>query len=435
MQDSTIPNGVNPPTTSVSSSNKFNNGAAPSNEILRGGALYSDRFLTRIIYASGLVLAVFLILLGWMSLRVHKAAKVSMEKTVRAEGSLAHLTYLDMVLSGFARTAVTRGEIRWENRYAAIEPKAQEVLNEISKVLPGQTQDPVFVKTQEVFNDLRNKERNAFLLLTQNEKQRAYELLSGESYDQLRDYYYQILAELGQSLKNYEYSLIEKGQKELYRSVFILVIAFPVLFISGIAFYRLLRRWETTLRESNKKLQVLNESLHNLAQRLEEMAVTDELTRLFNRRYFYQELKKEMERSKRYQEHLSLLIIDLDHFKKVNDTYGHSAGDIVLKTVAQKIKSGLRTTDFACRYGGEEFVIVLPKTSVADAMNLAERVRQEISVSTVQIENQQELHVTLSIGVGEYLNGETMELLINRADEALYKAKQNGRNQCIFLKN
>jgi diguanylate cyclase (GGDEF)-like protein len=157
----------------------------------------------------------------------------------------------------------------------------------------------------------------------------------------------------------------------------------------------------------------------------ESLASHDGLTGLLNHRMFQETLKSEMERSKRYKCSLSLIMFDIDNFKKFNDLHGHQIGDEVLKMVALTMKSMMRITDKAFRYGGEEFCVILPETSSENTMHFAERLRKRIEINrTVR-----KLSVTISIGVTEYIISETPELFIKRADELLYKSKKSGKNK------
>ncbi|MEW6068393.1 MAG: sensor domain-containing diguanylate cyclase [Nitrospirota bacterium] len=160
---------------------------------------------------------------------------------------------------------------------------------------------------------------------------------------------------------------------------------------------------------------------------LHEEAITDGLTGLYNYKYFESRLKEEIERSKRYKHPLSLLIIDFDHFKKVNDEYGHLIGDKALRRSARLWKKSIRAGDIVARYGGEEFVVILPETSISDAINVAEKLRADVENMKID-----EIAITISIGIG-YFGGEDLALdykkLIRQADKALYKAKHKGRNR------
>jgi diguanylate cyclase (GGDEF)-like protein len=175
-------------------------------------------------------------------------------------------------------------------------------------------------------------------------------------------------------------------------------------------------------------------TVHKAHEEISEMAVTDGLTGLTNRRHFFEELEREHVRSRRYEQPLGCMMLDLDHFKAVNDTYGHAAGDEVLKGVAKVIGNTFRTNDVPARYGGEEFICLMPHTDMAGCRLLAERLRAAIENFRCSLEDGTILTVTASIGVAvlsEKLQGEQFsgEWLIKCADEALYAAKRNGRNR------
>ncbi|MDD3145898.1 MAG: diguanylate cyclase, partial [Candidatus Riflebacteria bacterium] len=164
-------------------------------------------------------------------------------------------------------------------------------------------------------------------------------------------------------------------------------------------------------------------------QRLFEEAITDGLTKLYLRRFFLATLDKEISRSKRYQLDLGLLLLDIDNFKKFNDTYGHQAGDYVLRETAQRITENIRAVDTPGRYGGEEIALLLPQTNIKEAFLVAERIRKAIDGSEYTFRNTS-MKVNVSIGVTSlHLRNLTMEELIDEADRALYTAKSKGRNQ------
>ena len=171
--------------------------------------------------------------------------------------------------------------------------------------------------------------------------------------------------------------------------------------------------------------------------RLELLALTDPLTQTLNRRALVERLTAELERARRYSLMLSILVVDLDHFKAVNDTYGHLIGDEVLRAVARTLQREARTVDIVARYGGEEFVVVLPETGEEGAVAVAERIRQKVAEYPAQIGEQRDrLKVTVSIGVATATATSTRvnapDDLIAGADEALYRAKAQGRNRvCV----
>ena len=159
------------------------------------------------------------------------------------------------------------------------------------------------------------------------------------------------------------------------------------------------------------------------------MSQTDELTGLFNRRYLHQRLEEELHRSSRSSSTLSCIMLDIDHFKNINDTHGHAAGDHVLATVSEIMKRHLRKSDLAVRYGGEEFLLILFENDKNGALRVAERVRADVEAKVFEFEGQR-LRATISSGVAIFPDMEvaTAEELIARADAALYAAKSSGRN-------
>ena len=166
---------------------------------------------------------------------------------------------------------------------------------------------------------------------------------------------------------------------------------------------------------------------------LEKLAITDGLTRLFNLRHFYKQLEIEIDRCNRYGHSLALLLLDIDHFKKCNDTYGHLEGDKVLIRLGQIIKVCLRTMDSAYRYGGEEFTIILPETTGKEANNVADRISASVESERFSTEAGEDFSITISIGVTEYFKEEQLSTFIHRADQAMYKSKAKGRNRISFL--
>ncbi len=166
---------------------------------------------------------------------------------------------------------------------------------------------------------------------------------------------------------------------------------------------------------------------------MEKQATVDGLTQIANHRKFQDTVNIEMERCRRYQVPLTLLLLDIDHFKQFNDTYGHPVGDLVLQMVAKALEASIRTTDFCARYGGEEFVVLLTQTDEQQAPLLAERIRQ--AVEALEIRNDDKvLSVTVSIGAAVYPHdAETKQELIDNADKAMYRSKENGRNQVTFF--
>ena len=169
------------------------------------------------------------------------------------------------------------------------------------------------------------------------------------------------------------------------------------------------------------------------ASRLKQ-ANTDNLTNLFNRHKGWEILEYEISRAKRYQRPFSIILLDIDSFKNINDTYGHLAGDLILKAVAEMARETVRTVDNLIRWGGEEFVVLLPDTELDAAMQVAERLRDVIAKASIQVPNA-ELNITASFGVaGTDENTPDIETLLARADQAMYIAKYLGRNRVAMSK-
>jgi len=169
-----------------------------------------------------------------------------------------------------------------------------------------------------------------------------------------------------------------------------------------------------------------------LRQTLRTQSLRDPLTGLFNRRYLEESLSRELHRCERRGLPLSVLMLDVDHFKRFNDTYGHAAGDALLAQVGRQIQTGVRAEDIACRYGGEEFTVVMPELDATGACARAEQVRRAVEIATVQHLGQQLGPVTISIGIATCpADGSTPELLMQMADATLYRAKAEGRNRVL----
>lgn len=163
---------------------------------------------------------------------------------------------------------------------------------------------------------------------------------------------------------------------------------------------------------------------------MERLAKTDALTGLLNRRSLFESAIQEFSRAQRYSRHLSVLMLDIDHFKHINDTYGHQAGDIVIQAVATILQETLRETDVLGRYGGEEFVVVLPETALEPALAVAERIRCQIYDRAISSDTSS-LHITASIGIATFSTGtSSIDEMLKQADRALYQAKSKGRNIC-----
>jgi two-component system cell cycle response regulator len=199
--------------------------------------------------------------------------------------------------------------------------------------------------------------------------------------------------------------------------------------LTPVDFNEMFARIKTQIRR--KKYQ---EALKSNYQESVSMAVTDGLTRLYNRHYLDTHLKNLVRQAAEQQRNLAVVIMDMDHFKKVNDTYGHGAGDEVLKTLASVIVKTIRSADLAARYGGEEFVVLMPETDATRAYEAAERLRKAVEATEFVIPNPESpIRKTISIGYATLQSDDTPETLLKRADVALYEAKNTGRNKVLPL--
>ena len=198
--------------------------------------------------------------------------------------------------------------------------------------------------------------------------------------------------------------------------------------IKPVRLEELLLRLKRVLKERE-----LNNERIRMMEKLQKLAITDGLTRLYNSRSFYTQLEQEVDRIKRYRHPLTLLVLDIDHFKDYNDKFGHLEGDKVLVRFSQIIRSCLRTNDSAYRYGGEEFTVILPETAGEEARTVAQRIRAALEAEPFTPKDGEVETVTISIGVTEYHPKEELSTFIQRADEAMYHSKRSGRNKVSML--
>ena len=178
------------------------------------------------------------------------------------------------------------------------------------------------------------------------------------------------------------------------------------------------------------------DNIRQMKDELERLGIEDPLTGCFNRRKFHDDIEIELSRAKRLEEHISILMIDLDHFKSVNDNHGHMAGDVVLKTIVTEINHQLRDYDTLYRYGGEEFIVILPGSNEGHARIVAERFRIAVSTTHIRIDDELFVRVSTSIGISTFPEDASEEDgLLHSADQAVYEAKNRGRNRVCHFKD
>ncbi len=308
------------------------------------------------------------------------------------------------------------GNLTWKTRYLEHKEKANKLLKEISSL----------VELGEGLNEIDNIKQNknkiidieddAYQLISQGRKKEAINLLKSWNYIKNHQELIKATEELTDLVNEHVHDNITFRKNIILLTFLILFILFLILIY---AWYKSVKTWRYNIRKRKQKEQeIIYLNYH------------DSLTDLYNRRYFMQTGKQEIERAKRYKEPLSLMMIDIDHFKNVNDNYGHIAGDKVLKQLSSILKESVRNADIAGRLGGEEFGIILPKSSLDKAKKVAERLRKNIENNTFKYDKAN-ISITISIGIAAYKKTNiNMDNLIHEADLALYEAKKIGRN-CV----
>ncbi|WP_163335871.1 cache domain-containing protein [Desulfopila sp. IMCC35008] len=219
-----------------------------------------------------------------------------------------------------------------------------------------------------------------------------------------------------------------KLQAKVKNDIIILIIFFlGAVTIALIVAYHFSTQLQAIFNRYRREQQENLRKLKDLNTTLEKQNRTDTLTNIYNRSYFNEKLAEEIDIANRYQSKFCIMIFDIDHFKYVNDQYGHLAGDAVLKDFAKLIESNIRRTDTFARWGGEEFIILTPGITPDHALNMADKLRQLIEQHTFTVDRK----ITASFGISGYIEDEDGEATLQRADEALYRAKDKGRNRCV----
>jgi diguanylate cyclase (GGDEF)-like protein len=206
----------------------------------------------------------------------------------------------------------------------------------------------------------------------------------------------------------------------------------PVTGLSEVSYLtQVFNHMVASLRRGRERLSAANNALRETNKELHLLSITDGLTGLFNHKHIMELLDREISRSMRYGHPVSVLMLDIDHFKKINDTHGHQTGDVMMRELADLFNRMVRNSDYVGRYGGEEFLIVLHDSDAESSADTAERIRQKVQDLEVTI-NQEKISVTISIGVAGYpINGKDADTVISAADKALYQAKSGGRNRIV----
>jgi diguanylate cyclase (GGDEF)-like protein len=236
---------------------------------------------------------------------------------------------------------------------------------------------------------------------------------------------------MGRSQAGYVFSETQIKNGVLFAQLVALVLDSAQLFSAAEHEISERKQAEDALQKANEQLRVDMEKIEQLKEELHEQAIHDPLTGLYNRRYLNETLAREITRVERENNSLSVIMSDIDHFKMINDTYGHPVGDKFLVEIASLMKKHARGSDIVCRYGGEEFLLVLPGTTISSAAKRAEEIRQKCTEIIIQHKGK-DLKVTMSFGMATYPDhGKESEEIIAKADKALYRAKAQGRNRTV----
>ncbi len=286
-------------------------------------------------------------------------------------------------------------------------------------------QEPLLEKLVEVFEKMGEHEGALnFLRQLAEFRQQRREKQRQESIDELEMQYRvrQRDKEIEMLHLDAELSDMRMAGQNLLLGAAVVVIGLLLLLIGvGWVGYRLKARLEQDISNRNDELEKAMATISHLAS-------TDDLTGLLNRRAFLEHAQREIERKRRHDRPLTLVMADIDHFKQINDRHGHFAGDEVLKSIAKQLEDGFRNVDVLCRWGGEEFVFLLPETSVRQAERIVERIRRKLAATSFQVADQK-LRITLTFGIVALCD--SIEEAIEAADEAMYRGKQKGRDRIV----
>ncbi len=353
-------------------------------------------------------------LLLWQLQRSSRVISEFEEVELALERASGELRYHSRSLELTTRLAAVTGDLTWQERYEEHRPGLEICLEEIAELT---TIEEVAEETDNIeryLNRMGQIEREVFELISRGNRSEAEERIKGWTYTRQQH-------ELSQSIENITALLNEHIQSriadERRLTNYLQIIIIGSLMLLIISWYVSLSSWRQNARERRKK-----------EERVTYLSFHDPLTDLYNRRYFMEAGKEEIKRVHRYQGSLSVLMLDIDHFKEVNDTYGHPAGDAVLQNLASLLQEKLRDVDIPGRLGGEEFGVLMPKTDKQQAHRAAERIRKIIKNNSVVFEGE-EISVTVSVGVAVYREEMAdMDELLQEADRALLQAKKSGRN-------
>lgn len=296
-----------------------------------------------------------------------------------------------------------------------------DTMKDIYRRILDFSDDFVYIKDKNLkYIDFNKKFKELFNIKDNYYKFNDFEIMEKEFAYILKKHEREVLLTLTPSIFDYEYQ-----DRFFHIKIFPIKIEKEIVAVGGILEDR------TYFKRKIENLLELNEFLKNRCTIFEKLSMIDPLTEVYNKQKFQKILEKEVERADRYDEPLSLIIFDIDNFKKINDTYGHLIGDNILKKVIKNIKENIRKVDFISRIGGDEFTIIAPNTDLLHAYNLAQKLKKELDNLDIKEIDEK---ITCSFGIAQYKNGENVNDFFKRADSALYMSKKEGKNRISLIK-
>ncbi|PJA32361.1 MAG: hypothetical protein CO187_04385 [Zetaproteobacteria bacterium CG_4_9_14_3_um_filter_53_7] len=318
--------------------------------------------------------------------------------------------HLDEVLTMSARLAVLTGDSKWEDRYVDYEPKLDTAIKSALQLTNGSGVSETDLANQK----LVNMEVKALKLLNQGKSNEAKLILFSKEYSAEKEKYASGMKKLEKNIEANSSADINARDRDHFKDIVFGVAAIVLLSLV----------WLFIVIYTKKVLKQNSE----LFKEVELLAATDSLTGLMNRRSFIERAEKEYSRAIRYERSFAILMIDIDKFKNINDQHGHDIGDTVLKAVSKQLSSSLRQVDIVSRWGGEEFIALLPETWSEQAATVADKIRTSVGSLMIEGNDGKLVSVSLSAGVAASSDKISLEEVIRRADNALYSAKNAGRN-------
>ncbi len=327
------------------------------------------------------------------------------KKTDRAS---YQIEYLDEVLTMSARMAAFTGDEYWVERYN----NHVEILDDVLKKAKQDENVKHQLQMISAANDaLVAIELRAITLVRNNQQLEAQQILSDATYQRHKNAYTKGIKDIAQYVNEQIDENTNKISSNFRYSLFTIILLFITASAFGLYIVTILQGYNTKLLHMTDELDVL--------------ARTDALTGLYNRRYCDEYLDDRIKIFHRFNKPFSLILLDIDYFKSINDNFGHETGDDILKEIAKIISSSVREVDKVFRWGGEEFVVILPYTDIDSSASVAEKIRQKIEHYNFKIDQA----ITSSFGVVQYSKEHSLREFMEHADEALYQAKEHGRNQ------